>query len=249
MNVGKEKKVYVERMTVSLDDFLKYLIKKWKTMIIFIMVFALLFAASVKTLGEKIIIPPSEEYLKLKEQESSIGGYIENAPMMEIDAMCVPEIVIYLSNISDREALKSHFDSGYIWSGFEYEHYLYYIMELVTWKDANVEESTEIIVRHPKETQCVLMAEFLSEKICEFDKEAEILIGKVHINGDAEIAEAQRWFKERFNAIEGQLEYARAGCTIEASLPVAIMLGALVGGVVGTVALFCGFLLYNKNSK
>lgn len=238
----------MERYTVSLDDFIKYIIKNWKTLVACMVIAVVLFASSTIAIGKKIVIPPSEEYLELKEQEASLSVYIENAPIMEIDSTCVQEIVLYVSNISDREALKNHFDSGSVWTGFEYSHYLYYIMELITWADGSVAQSAEIIINHSEEKQCAFMAEFLSEKIHEFDENVEVLIGTQHIKNDEYFAEVQSWYKNRLEAIEGQLEYSRAGYTIEASLPVAIATGALVGGFVAIVMLFCGFL-FNRKSQ
>lgn len=247
MSIRRDNEVYMERMTVSLDEFLKYLLKKWKMVLAFLIVFILLFGASAKMLGKKIVISPSEEYLQLKEQEASISGYIENAPMMKIDSTYVQEIVIYISDISDRDALKNYFDSGNVWEGIEYEHYLYYIMELVTWTDGNAAKSAEIKIQHSEEAQCSLMAEFLSEKIHDFDEEAEVLVGTPYIASDESIADVQSWYKNRLNAIEGQLEYARAGYVIEVNLPVAILTGALVGGFTAIVVAFLLFVLNRKS--
>ena len=237
----------MKRMTVSLDEFFEYLIKKWKMIIIGVLIFIVLFVLSAVALGEEIVIPPSEKYLDLKEQESSISSYIENAPLMQMDSTCVQEIIIYLSDISDREALKDHFDSGSIWGGFEYEYYLYYIMDLATWIDGSAAQSAEIVVQHYDEEQCRFMAEFLQEKLSQFDESMKILVGEQHITRDELIAETQSWYENRLNAIEGQLEYAAAGYVIEASIPVAAVTGLLTGGLVSIVVLFAGFLLRKKS--
>lgn len=236
----------MERTTVSLDEFVKFLLKKWKIVLAFLVVFVLLFGASALMLGKKIVISPSEEYLQLKEQEESIREYVEKAPMMKINSTCVQEIVIYISDISNRDALKNYFDSGTVWDGIEYENHLYYIMELVTWTDGNAAKSAEIKIQHSEEAQCNLMAEFLSEKIRDFDGEAEVLVGTPYIASDESIADVQSWYKNRLNAVEGQLDYARAGYVIEVSLPVAIVTGALMGGLTAIVVVF---LLFKSGGK
>ena len=74
----------MERLTVSLDDLAKYVIKKWIILVAFVCTFAALFAISAIVFDEKITIPPSEDYLELKEQEADFEEYIEESPVFKI---------------------------------------------------------------------------------------------------------------------------------------------------------------------
>ena len=238
----------MDKLTVSLDDYIRYLVKKWKTIIAVVLIFVLLFALSAKILGEKIVIPPSEEYLALKEEEASIGGYIENAPLMKIDSTCVQEIVIYISNISERESLKDYINSGSVWKTYEDEKVFYSFYDLVMWTDGSNLSLAEITIQHYDVEETERMAEFLKGKIREFDEGAEIFLGTPYVAADESIADVQLWYENRKNAIEGQLEYARAGYTIETNLPVAIITGVLTGGLTSVIILLI-FFMFRKENK
>ena len=97
----------MEKFTVSLDEFIKYLMKKWKIVLTVILLVTVSFVFSAAFLGNKITIPPSEEYENLKEQEKSFETYIDNSPLMKIDSTNVYERIIYVSKIVDREPLKN----------------------------------------------------------------------------------------------------------------------------------------------
>lgn len=76
----------MERYTVSLDDFIKYLIKKWYVIVVCVILGIGTFAVSVFMFGQKIVIPQSDKYAGLKEEEDEFEKYIDNAPLMKIDA-------------------------------------------------------------------------------------------------------------------------------------------------------------------
>lgn len=233
----------MDKLTVSLDDYIRYLVKKWKTIIAVVLIFVLLFALSAKILGEKIVIPPSEEYLALKEEAASIGGYIENAPLMKIDSTCVQEIVIYISNISEREELKNYIDAGVVWSDYEKDNAPYYFLDIVTWTDGSDEQSAEIKIQHYEEAECGSMVKYLIKSLQSYDENIEVYTGTLHVSNDESIAEVQIWYKNRMNAIEGQLEHVTSGYTIETSMSIAVIVGALVGALSAMMLLFVGFLL------
>ena len=105
----------LERMSVSLEDFLKYLSKKW--MIVVGAVFAGVVISSVfaKTLGYSIVIPASENYEDLKTQEVYFEDYIENSIIMQMNPLEIYEKTIFMDSLSDRNALKDFIDSGKVW--------------------------------------------------------------------------------------------------------------------------------------
>ena len=229
----------MDRFTVSLDEYIDYLIKKWKTVVVLVVVFVMVFVLSTKIFGKEIEILPSEEYFSLKDEETSIAGYIENAPLMKIDSTCVQEIVLYVSNISERDAVKDFINSGSVWDEFGDDKIFYSFYDLIIWTDGQESSSAEVKIQHYDVKECGLMAEFLKEKIQSFDKNSKVFIGTPYVAADESIADVQLWYKNRMNAIEGQLEHARAGYIIETSWLTAIITGALTGGfAAGTVLLF-----------
>lgn len=238
----------MERFTVSLDDYIKYIMKKWMIMVGCVLLFVILFALSATMLGKEIVIPPSEEYLELKEQEASFASYIENSPVMKINATSVHESIVYISNISEMNSLKNHIESGTVWAQLNDEMFRQYFSDLVTWYD-NGNQIVEIKIQHHDEQQCGEIARYLSEELRKYDVNLDVLQGDLRVASDESIADVQSWYKNRLDAIEGQLEYARAGYTIEAGLPVAIVTGALVGGLTAIVALFFGFLINHRKSQ
>lgn len=239
----------MDKPTVSLDDYINYLMKKWKIILIFVLIFVLLFLFSVKVLGKNIVIAPSEEYFALKEEAASIGRYIENAPLMEIDATSVKEIVVYVSNISEKDALKNYINSGSVWNEFGNDKIFYSFYDLVTWTEGPILSVAEIKIQHYDEKECSLMAEFLKEEIQGFDKNAEVLIGTPYVATDESIADVQIWYKNRMNAIEGQMEHARAGYIIEVNYPVAVITGVLTGGLAAVVTLLFSFCFRRNDRK
>jgi hypothetical protein len=60
----------MDKFTISLDDFIKYIIKKWIVILVVVVVFVGLFCVSAKMLGEQIIFEPNEKYFVLKDLNS-----------------------------------------------------------------------------------------------------------------------------------------------------------------------------------
>ena len=50
-------------MTISFEEFVKYLLKKWMIAAGLVILFAGIFVAGAKILGEEISVPHSAEYL------------------------------------------------------------------------------------------------------------------------------------------------------------------------------------------
>lgn len=231
----------MERYTVSLDDFIKYLIKKWYVIVVCVILGIGTFAVSVFMFGQKIVIPQSDKYAGLKEEEDEFEKYIDNAPLMKIDATNVYEKVIYLSNVSNRENLKSYIESGNVWRDYPGEDFFNYFTDHITWYDSTA-QTAEIKIQYYEELECQKLAEYLCNKILEEDNSVSILLGDGYISNDEEIANVQSWYRNRLNDVKGQLEYTAAGYTIEVSILAAAVLGILVGicGSVGCLLVtFC----------
>lgn len=235
----------MERLTVSLDDLAKYMIRKWKMLVVCVCAFAVLFAASAIIFDEKITIPPSEDYLELKEQEADFEEYIEESPVFKIKSKNVYECIVYVSDISERSLLKSRVDAGYIWDEFEDENFRKYFSDLVTWYDVGI-DSADIKVQYFEEGKCKEIVTYLSNQLKSFDEQLEVLQGEVCIVNDEQIYEVQQWYKNRLNAVQGQLEYAATGYTIKVSLPIAIVIGAVAGMFIAVTFLFLMFLFDKK---
>ena len=140
----------MEKFTVSLDEFIKYLMKKWKIVLTVILLVTVSFVFPAAFLGNKITIPPSEEYENLKEQEKSFETYIDNSPLMKIDSTNVHERIVYISKIIDRGSLKKHVEAGRVWDNWDDENFRCYFSDLVTWYDST-SQSAEIKIQHYEE--------------------------------------------------------------------------------------------------
>ena len=235
----------MERLTVSLDDYIKYLIKKWKIIIACVVIFVVLFAVSSVVLDEKIVIPPSDEYSELIEQEASFELYMEESPLMQIKSQNVYECIVYVSNIAERASLKSHVDAGYVWNEFDDDIFKKYFSDLVTWYDVG-NNSAEIKVQYYEELQCEKISMYLSNQIKVFDEQLEVLQGDICIVSDEQIYDVQQWYKNRLKAVQGQLEYAATGYTITVSLPVAVLFGGFSGIFTSFLMLFLCFVFDKK---
>lgn len=235
----------MERFTVSLDDFIKYLMKKWKIVLTVILLVAVSFVFSAAFLGNKITIPPNEDYENLKEQEKSFETYIDNSPLMKIDSTNVYERIIYISEIIDRESLKNYVEAGHVWDDWDDENFRHYFSDLVTWYDSTV-QSAEIKIQYYEEEECEKLAKHLVEQLYRYDNELKVLLGDALVSRDETIADVQTWYVNRLNDIQGQLEHTAAGYTIEVTVPTAVVIGAMAGTILSIVCLFLMFLYGKK---
>ena len=235
----------MEKFTVSLDEFIKYLMKKWKIVLTVILLVTVSFVFSAAFLGNKITIPPSEEYENLKEQEKSFETYIDNSPLMKIDSTNVYERIVYISKIIDRGSLKKHVEAGRVWDNWDDENFRRYFSDLVTWYDST-SQSAEIKIQHYEEKECEKLAKYLVEQLHIYDAELEVLLGDALVSRDETIADVQTWYINRLDDIQGQLEHTAAGYTIEATVPIAIVIGAMAGTLLSVVCLFLMFLCSKK---
>ena len=64
----------MEQFTVSLDDFIGYLKRKWIVVMLCVVVSVIVFAISAVLLKKEIVIPPSEKFADLKAEEASYAN-------------------------------------------------------------------------------------------------------------------------------------------------------------------------------
>jgi len=230
-------------MSISLDDFLKYLLKKWMPIVICMLCGSIMAILAARHVGNSIVVPPNEKYAELKEQETYFLDYINNSVTMQINPLNVFERTIFIDNIVDRNALKDYVDSGKIWENSDQVLAINYLIELVIWEDRETTESVELKVQHSEENICGELAVYLAQQIQLFDKDSCVTVGEQRTLIDKSISDKQEWYRNRLQDIQGQLEYTAEGCTIEVSGAAAVVFGALMGGVSAITLLFLLFLL------
>lgn len=238
----------LERMTVSLDDFLKYLLKKWKMIVICVMAGAIISVVLTSIQGGKIEVAASEEYLNLKEQELSFEDYIDNSIIMKMDPVNIYEKTLFVEKISDRNSLKDYIQSEEIWTEFDQEIPVKYYTELISWNENETVDRIELEIRHSEELSCDGLAEYVADQIRQFDNNLEVTIGSRRTIIDEDVSDIQMWYWNRLNDIQGQLEINAAGCTIEVSVLMAGILGVLTGSLLAVIILWLKFL-FNVNLR
>ena len=167
-----------ERVTVSLEEFLIYLVKKWKMVLAIVIVSVGLFAGGAKMIGNEITVPHSEEYLRYEKELAWHKSYLEDSILMNLDPTCIFNRTLYLRNISDTELLKDYIVSVGIWDELETERATTYISELITWKMNNETQTATVTLQHATPEECLEWVEYLEDKILEFDSNIETIVGK-----------------------------------------------------------------------
>ena len=238
----------MEQFTVSLDEFTEYLKRKWVVGMLCVILSVIAFVVAAVLLENEIVIPPNEKYDDLKAEEASYEQYIENAPLMKIDPNNVHQRIIYLSNITEKDLLKNFVESGNVWNDWEDEVFRYYFFDHVTWYDSGI-KSAEIKIQYYEEQECQRLAEYLKDKIIEYDNSVSALLGDEHISNDEEIAEVQIWYVNRLDDVQGQLEYTASGYVIETNLSLMIIAGVIAGTLVAITGLFIAFLSTMKKQN
>lgn len=230
-------------MSVSLDEVLKYLLKKWKFLVVCALLGGGIATVTAKVMDNSIVIPQSENYVELKEQEAEFLDYINNSIRMKMDPLNVPERTLFIDNISDRNTIKDYIDSGEIWRASEQTIPITYLTELTSWGDNRTVKSLELKVQHYDEEECGQFAEYLARQIKAFDSTVDVTVGVQRTVIDKSLGERQLWYLNRLQDIQGQLEYTAQGCIIEVSETVAIAFGTLLGGICAVTLAFFLFLL------
>ena len=235
-----------DKVTISLEEFCGYLIKKWKMVLVIVIVSIVLFAGGAKAFGNEITVPHSEEYLHYEQELAWHESYLEESILMNLDPTCIFNRSLYLRNISDAELLRDYIVSVKIWDELETERSKTYISELLVWgMDAETKTAT-VRLRHGTSEECLEWIEYLKEKIVEFDPNIEVIIGEEEITKDEELQEEHlRWYS-RIDYVNSLLLDSQAGYTIKVHPVAAILTGAIAGMI---LSLFTGLILYYKRKK
>lgn len=233
----------MDSMSISLDEFVRYLLKKWIIISICMILGVVSSVAGAKICGNEIVIPPSEDYEELKTQETYFENYIAHAILMEMNPLNIYERTIYINEFSDRNELKDFVESELFWKEYGSDISTAYLADLITWQEWETSDCIEVDVWHSEEDGCEELAKYVAKQIQLYDKKAEVLIGQQNVVVDEMVSDQQIWSKQRLQDIKGQLEYTAAGCTIEISSETAIVFGTLCGGFIGLVICFAGFIL------
>ena len=232
-------------MTISLEEFIKYLLKKWKMMVSVILIVTAIFTGATFFVGNEILVPHSEEYLYYEQEVEYLKSYMEKSILMNLDPTCIYERTLFIKNISDKELLSNYVNSSEIWQDYETERSKAYIWQLISWNENEIGE-VELKIKHATSEECMECAEYLKESIQKRDSSAEIIIGAESIFVDEELAkEHLRWY-DRIEYAESLLLNSQAGYTITINKTAAAIVGALAGCV---AAVMIELVLYIRQEK
>lgn len=238
-----------EDRTVSLDEFIKYLLKKWKWIAAAVVICtALAVSFSIKN-GQRIEAAPSEEYLFLKEQEADFEEYMEKSVIMQMNPMEIYETTIVAENLSDGETVSGSMELPKFWEDWNGETETEYLAELITSEIANDGKSVKLKVRHREEAACRELSTYVVEKLRESDPKAEVQVSEPKTVKDEAVSDSQMWYRNRLKDIRGQLEYAGAGYVIEVSRTSAAVLGLIAGALSSVMILFCCFMVHKEKIR
>ena len=86
-------------MTISLEEFIKYLLKKWKMMVSVMLIVTAIFTGATFFVGNEISVPHSEEYLYYEQEVEYLKSYMEKSILMNLDPTCIYERTLFIKNI------------------------------------------------------------------------------------------------------------------------------------------------------
>lgn len=235
----------IESMSVSLDEFLGYLLKKWIFVVVCVVLGILFAVVGAKLCGNEIVVPPSENYEELKKQEAYFEDYIDHSITMKMNPLEIYETTIFINEATDRNALKDYIESGFIWDDYETDISVRYLIELLIWQEWEASGFIELKVQHSEKSGCEQLTKYVAEQIQVFDKNAVLTLGQQKAVIDESVSDVQMWYINRLQDIKGQLEYTASGCVIRVSNVVAAF-GALSGGFINVIVCFALFLSKKK---
>ena len=228
-----------KRMTISLEDYIKHLLKKWKLYVVVVAGVTACFAVGSIMLGNEISVPHSEEYLHYEQILEWHESYLEESILMNLDSLSIHQRTLYLENISNPVLLKDYSLSSEIWEDYETEKSKKYISELIEWEENG--ENAEITLRHATEEECTLTAAYLEEKLLEKDENLKVIIGAEKVVTDEKLQEEQlRWYS-RIDYVNSLLLDSQAGYTIRVSIPAAVLTGVFMGSL---ICMFAGLISF-----
>ena len=238
-----------DRITISLEDFVQYLLKKWKVIVAIVGVCVVLFAGTAKMLGGEISVPHSEEYLYYERDLAWHESYLENSVLMNLDPTCIYQRAIILRNISDVEVLHNYVTSSGIWEEFDTEWSKLYFTELVKWEATEEGNSIRVVMNHATSEECLDAVQYLEEKIKVKDPQVETIIGEEKVVVDEKLQEEHlRWYS-RLDYVNTLLLEAQAGFTLKVSFIAAGITGAFAGGIFSVFMLLALYITKGKSGK
>lgn len=233
----------LENMTISLEEFVKYLVGEWKLFMCIIVLCASLFAGTAKWFGEEIHVPHSEEYLYYEDALEKHLIYVDESVLMNLDPLCIYERTIFLKNISDKELLEDYATSIEIWDELQTESVKKYLPELLKWNENAETGNVELVLRHGTSEEAIEWAEYISEQLKKYDNNLDVMIGAERIVADEDVELEQLRRYTRTEHIKSLWLDSRAGYTIRVSIPVAVVTGTVAGVILSIVIVLFEFML------
>ena len=107
----------IENITVNLEEYLKFYIKKLKINGIIIIAFIIAFSASTKLFGNVISVPHSEEYLHYEKELEWHKDYLDKSILMNLNPTEIYTRTLFLENVSNQQLMHDYITSLSIWEG------------------------------------------------------------------------------------------------------------------------------------
>lgn len=227
--------------TISFEEFLKYMLKKWKMTAVVIAVVTACFAIGAMFFGEEITVPHSEEYLRYEQELEWHKSYLEESILMNLDPLSIHERSLFLRKFSDKELLKNYALSSEIWEDYSTKWSKKYISELVSWNENQDSDTVELVLRHATEEECLDAAKYLEKKLLEKESSVEVIIGAERIVTDEKLQEEHLRWHSRIYYVESLLLESQAGYTLKVNKVAAVITGVLTGGI---LSLFFGLVSF-----
>lgn len=231
------------KITMSFDEFLKYMLKKWKITVVLVVITTAGFGIGAMFLGEEITVSPSEEYLRYEQELEWHESYLEESILMNLDPLSIHERSLFLRNLSDKELLKNYAVSSEIWEEYDTEWSKKYISELVSWNENQENDTVELVLRHATEEECLDAAQYLEKRLLEKEPSVEVIIGAERIVTDEKLQEEHLRWHSRIYYVSTLLLEAQAGYTLKVSKKAAVITGALTGGILSLVFGMVSFVI------
>lgn len=235
-------------MTISFEEFVKYFIKKWKLAAVIMLGCIALFLGAAKFIGEEISVPHSEEYLYYEKESKWLEEYLEESSLMKMNPTSIPEVTLFLEQVSDFVKLKDYVLSKNVWDEFAAERNKDYYYELIRLEEGTNGNAT-LILRHVTEEEVIEAANYLQQKIKEFDGEIEATIGELRIVKDEELQDEHLRWHDRIDYSKSLLLNSQAGYTIKVSYTASAVTGCVAGVLLALVVVMIIYVLEEKSTK
>ena len=239
----------LENMTISLEEFIKYLLNKWKIIGCSIVVCTALFCGSAVMLGEEIYVPHSEEYLFYEDALARHLRYVDESVLMTLDPTCIYERTLFLKDISNEEALHDYVQSLEIWDELETDRTKKYLPELLTWNKNETSGDVQLILRHGTSEECETWINYISDRLKAFDPQVKTSVGKERIVADEDVQLEKLRRYTRTEHIKSLWLESQAGYTLKVSIVGAVFMGVLSGGIVSVFGLLVWYVIKEKSGK